>query len=205
MERVVAYLTGAVSASSRGPVTLAVVAVDDAESVASAVASLARSCAGEGTRVVVADLSGGAPLARLLGVEDRGVGVVSHDGMRIVVAVPDREEVAPLGPLRGGSSSAVWAQPDEAVVTAWASADLLLTLITLDPATGGDHLATWASDAIAVVTAGRSTAERVHGVGEMIRLAGTRLDSAVLIGADRDDESLGVMDSARQSSQVNPV
>jgi hypothetical protein len=72
----------------------------------------------------------------------------------------------------------------------------MLTLATLDPALGGDHLATWASEAVVVVTAGRSRAERVHSVGEMIRLAGTRLDSAILLGADRSDASLGVMDRA---------
>ena len=203
MKRVVAYLKGSVSATSRGPVSLAVVAVDDAQTVALAMASVARSCARDGRRVVVADLCSGAPLARLLGAEGHGVSVVSHDGVRILVAVPEREEVAPVGP-RGSSSPAVWGKPDEAVVTACASADLLLTLVTLDPATGGNHLATWAADAIVVVTAGRSSAERIQGVGEMIRLAGTRLDSAVLIGADRNDESLGV-DPALQSPVANPV
>ena len=72
------------------------------------------------------------------------------------------------------------------------SADLLLTLVTLDPALGGDHLATWATNAVVVVSAGQSSAERIHGVGEMIRLAGMRLDSVVLLGADKSDESLGL-------------
>ena len=73
------------------------------------------------------------------------------------------------------------------------SADLLLTLVTLDPALGGEHLATWATNAVVVVSAGQSSAERIHGVGEMIRLAGMRLDSVVLIGADKSDESLGLV------------
>ena len=75
---------------------------------------------------------------------------------------------------------------------ACASADVLLTLTTLDPALGGEHLNTWATDAVAMVTAGRSSSTRVHGVGEMIRLSGTRLVSAVLVGADTADDSLGV-------------
>ena len=95
--------------------------------------------------------------------------------------------VGPAGPyLRSRAQAA------EALVTACASADLLLTLATLDPALGGDHLGTWATSAVAVVTAGESSAERVHGVGEMVRLAGMRLDSVVLVGADEGDESLGV-------------
>jgi hypothetical protein len=89
---------------------------------------------------------------------------------------------------------AAQAQPEpgeEALAAAYASADLLLTLVTLDPSLGAEHLATWAADAVVVVTAGRSSWERLHGVGEMVRLAGTRLVSAVLIGADNTDESLG--------------
>ncbi len=196
MKRVTAYLQGAMPGSSRGPASLAIVAVDDPQAIASAVASLASSRAREGRQVVVADLSSGTPLARLLGAKGPGVHEVSYGGARITVAVPERDDVAPVGPVRDGSSPAVWAHPDEAVVTAYSSADLLLTLATLDPALGGDHLATWASEAVVVVTAGRSRAERVHSVGEMIRLAGTRLDSAVLLGADRSDASLGVMDRA---------
>jgi hypothetical protein len=41
---------------------------------------------------------------------------------------------------------------------------------------GADHLATWASNAVVVVSSGQSSAERIHSVGEMIRLAGMRLE-----------------------------
>jgi capsular polysaccharide biosynthesis protein len=197
MKRVTAYLQGAVSGSHHGPASLAVVAVDDPEAVAPAVAALARSRAKEGKQVVVADLSAGRPLARLLGVKGPGVHPVTLDGVPLQVAVPNGDDVAPVGPLRGDDVSAVLTQPDEAVVAACSSADLLLTLVTLDPAIGGEHLATWASEAIAVVTAGRSTAEKVHSAGELIRLAGTRFNSAILLGADRTDASLGLLDLPR--------
>ena len=45
---------------------------------------------------------------------------------------------------------------------------------------------------MAVVTAGLSSVERIRGVGEMVRLAGMRVDSVVLLGADKSDESLGM-------------
>ena len=80
------------------------------------------------------------------------------------------------------------------------SADLLLTLATLDPAIGADHLATWASNAVVVVSSGESSAERIHSVGEMIRLAGMRLESVVLLGADKSDKSLGL--TPRPDEQV---
>jgi hypothetical protein len=44
-----------------------------------------------------------------------------------------------------------------------------------------------------VVTAGRSSWDKIHGVAELIRLSGTRLVSAVLLRADKTDESVGVM------------
>jgi hypothetical protein len=44
---------------------------------------------------------------------------------------------------------------------------------------------------VAVVTAGESSVTRVQAVGEMIRFAGADLTSAVLLGADGKDESLG--------------
>jgi capsular polysaccharide biosynthesis protein len=191
MQRIVAYLRGAVPGSSPGPAALAVVPADDPQVAALCVASLAVSCAQQDRRVVVADLCGGAPAAMLLGAKDPGVHTVSLDGAHLAVAVPDPDEVAPAGPF---SHTSPQAQPALAsqVAAACASADVLLTLVTLDPSVGGDHLATWASDAVVVITAGRSSWEKVQAVGEMIRLAGTRLIFAVLVGADKTDESLGV-------------
>lgn len=205
MRRVVAYLRRAVPGSSRGPASLAVVAVDDAEVVARVVASLASSCAAEGKQVMVADLSSGAHLARLLKVGDPGIHKVSQNGANLLVVLPEAEDVAPTGPVPGGASPAVPAQADAALLTAASSSDLLLTLATLDPAFGGDCLGTWATSAVAVVTAGKSTAEKVHSVGEMLRFGGTRLDSVVLIGADKTDESLGVIDPAERSGLVNQI
>ena len=190
-ERVVAYLRDVVPTSSRGAVALAVVPVDDPRVAAMSLVSLAVYCAQEGKRVVMADLCGGAPAAVLLGAKGTGVRTVSVHGAHLVTAVPDPSEFAPVGPLRPTSPRAEPAMAGE-LAAACASADLLLTLITLDPSIGGDHLATWAADAVVVVTAGRSSWTKIHAVGEMIRLAGTRLVSAVLVGADKTDESLGV-------------
>jgi hypothetical protein len=202
MRLLVAHLQGAVPGSSRGPASLAVVALDDARVVARAVAFLARSCAGKGKQVVVAGLSSSVHLAHFLAVTDFGVHAVSQNGAQLVVALPDRAEVASVGLLHGGISPVAPAQATEAVVAACAAADLLLTLATLDPAFGGDHLATWATDVVAAVTAGRSSAERVRGVGEMIRLAGSRVDSVMLVSADKSDESLGATPTPDEPAPV---
>jgi hypothetical protein len=81
---------------------------------------------------------------------------------------------------------------------------MLLTLLTLDPSFGGEHLQTWAANAVVVVTAGRSSWTRINAVGELIRLSGTRLAFAVLIGADKTDESLGVV-SGQQVGRAGEV
>jgi hypothetical protein len=115
-----------------------------------------------------------------------GVRKVSVEGRELVLVVPEAGDDMPSGPL--GASRPV----HPALASAAKSADLLITLTALDPALGGEHLATWATDAVVMVTAGRSSWTKIHAAGEMIRLAGTRLVSAVLVGADKTDESLGV-------------
>jgi hypothetical protein len=119
--------------------------------------------------------------------------MMDFEGARFMMLVPDPDDVTAIGPLRSRATSAGYARVSEPLATASADADLVLTLITLDPAFGGDHLATWATDAVAVVTAGRSTGTTIHSIAEMIRLSGTRLDSVVLVGADKQDQSLGVV------------
>jgi capsular polysaccharide biosynthesis protein len=192
MKRVIAHLRSAVPRNTRGPAGLAIVAVENAPVVAQAVVALAVSYASQGNQVVAADLSRGADMAHLLRVKGAGVHATSHNGANFTVVVPDRDDVVNVGPLRTLSSADVPRQAGDALVASYARADVLLTLVTLDPALGGDHLVTWATNAVVVVTAGRSSAVRIHGVGEMIRVAGMRLVSVVLIGADKSDESLGL-------------
>jgi len=191
MERVVEYLRNAVPGRSKGTSGLAVIAVDDAPTVAQAVVALA--IAESKQRIVLADLSAGTLAARQLGVKDPGISTVTPAGVPIVVVVPAPGEIAPIGPLRAISASIGEAQVSEQLADAFSAADLVLSFVTLDPAVGGDYLATWAANAVAVVTAGQSTATRIRAVGEMVRLAGTHLDSVVVVDADRSDESLGAV------------
>ena len=200
LRRVVAHLHTAVPRRTQGAQGLAIVAVDNAPVVAQAVMELVTSYAGSGTQVVAADLSSGAHLAHLAGIKGPGTHTVSRNGVTFAMAVPERDDIAPAGPLPPFNSPPGRAQAPDPLVTSDVSADLLLTLATLDPAVGGDHLATWASNAVVVVSSGESSAERIHGVGEMIRLAGMRLDSVVLLGADKSDESLGL--TPRPEEQV---
>ena len=187
VQRLVAHLRSAVPARAGGAAALAVVAVDNAKEVAPSLVTLAVSYAQEGKQVVLADLADGAPAARLLGISKPGTGTARVRGVPLTVTVPGRDRAAPVGPLpQAGPATA-----SEVPADVYFSADLLLSLVTLDPALGADYLPTWATGAVAVVTAGRSSWARIHAVGEMIRLASTPLVSTVLVGADKNDESVG--------------
>lgn len=200
IQRIVGHLGSVVAAGAHDPAALAVIPVDESQTAALSLVSLAVSCAGEmGLAVIVSDLCGGAPAARLMGITKPGIQKVSVSDVGLVVAVPDRDDIVPIGPL--GNASPQPSSFTAATAEAFASADLLLTLAALDPSLGGEHLATWATTTVAFVTAGKSSATRIHTVGEMIRLAGMRLDSAVLIGADLTDESLGVANTSGSEYQ----
>jgi capsular polysaccharide biosynthesis protein len=189
---VVAQLRAAVPQNSPKPAALAVVPVDDPQGAAVCVASLATLCAQEGMHVVLADLTSGMTAGRLFGVKRPGVLMAGEPGSRLVVAIPDPANPAPVGP-RPGLGALAYDKPARELAEACAAADLLLVLAPLDPSLGGDHLATWASDAVAVVTAGRSSWTKIHAVAEMLRLAQIRVASAVLVGADSSDDSIGVL------------
>lgn len=178
------------------PAALAVVPVDDPRVAATSLIALADSLSATGARVVVADLCAGAPAARLVGVSTSGVHEARRDDTPLHVIVPDAAEVAPAGPFGTVSRTDRPAAADERA-TVCASADVVLTLLALDPASADDRLRTWAADAVVFVTAGRSSWTKVRAVGEMVRLAGARLVAAVLVGADRWDETLGSTVSPR--------
>ena len=202
IQRITTYLLRTLprQVSSADIASLAIVPVDNAEAAALALASLATECSGRGLRVVVADLCSGAPAAGLLGANGPGLHQTTASAGKMSVVIPEPDDVAPVGPvnheLLGGWQDRV----PEQLIAASGSADLVLTLASLDPAVGAEHLATWTRRAVVMLTAGCSGAERVHSVGEMIRLAGIEQVSAVLLDADATDQSLGVVPAHEEPS-----
>jgi len=53
------------------------------------------------------------------------------------------------------------------------------------------------------VTAGRSSAAKIRATGEMVRLAGLEIDTAVVLHADRTDEGVGVTDAEASTTTVD--
>ena len=202
-QRIAARLHAVLPEARRGAAALAVVCVDNASVVAQSLVSLAVSCAREGSRVLVADLAEGSPAARRLGARTPGLTAVSVGGTQLTVVIPDRQDVPPEGPV-GRVSPQATPSGSAALAAAYASADLLLTLTSLDPSLGAEHLTSWATDAVAVVTAGRSSATQLRTAGEALRLAELPRVSAILIGADKTDESIGVARTAARRRRPAP-
>lgn len=164
--------------------TLAVVAVDCADEGALLVAELAESYASEGRNVLVADLSRRGVLAARLGVTSAGTrpSGVAATADHVTVHLPDAA-TTPEGRLLRLNDDA----EDDDLLVAWAVADLVVSLVELRPEMGGDHLRSWSTRAVALVSAGRSTATRLRATTEMIRGAGVRIESALLLRSDRPE------------------
>jgi len=195
IRQIVAHLRRLVPLENSAPAALALVAIDAPDVAAVALASLALSYAREGKRVIVADLTPDAAAVRLLGRTDAGVHNVTVDGQQLVVARPDADDMAPLGPRPDpGSALHDGNRPNRPLDRVYAAAEVMLTLAILDPALGADHLATWTADSAVILTAAESTGTKIHTIGQMIRLAGVSLVSGILLGADKNDVSFGVPD-----------
>ncbi len=197
---IVRQLRHDVSMSETPKPALVVVSVENVETSALAVASLAMSFAEEGKRVLTADLSGTGKLAAALGVTEAGTheSRANEDDDSVLVHLPARN----AEPAEGRHLKPTGPGPDADLDAAWNEADLVLTLATVSPAIGADHLRTWASRAVAVVTAGQSTVTSVTATGELVRLAGVRLVSAIVVQADRTDESVGVAENDAAAETV---
>jgi capsular polysaccharide biosynthesis protein len=177
---------------------MTVVSVDDTKTCALVVASLAMALAEDGKHVLVADLTETGRLAGMLGVKTPGTheSRFSQPGQRIDVHRPDLAR----GPAQGcyltlSESSRPASSGDIALDSAWEVADVVLGLTTLTPELGADHLGTWASHATVVVTAGQSTTSKIQATGDMLRLAGLDIDTAVVLRPDRTDEGVGIAEA----------
>jgi hypothetical protein len=192
LQRVVTYLDRLIpERSSRRAPALVVIPLDAPQTGALALAAVAFARAQRDQRVVVADLLDGAPAARLLGVREPGTHGVDLAGQKLTVIVP--EGLGPAGPVgrpgtpeQHGQSAA---PPD--VAAAYSNADVMLTLAAADPALSADYLRSWGTGSVVLVTAGSNSAGKLHATAEMIRLAGLRILSGVVLGADKTDDSIG--------------
>lgn len=178
--RIVGQYLKSQMATSPGATQL-VVAVDDVASPAEALTSIATTLREPGKRVVLVDETRTSWIGRALRRNRPGLQQVTlDDGSPVTLLIPPKP----------------WeAEPDLAlrdVLEDVASPDVVLVLATVDPTIGAWRLRRWAADAIVTVTAGVSTLHRVAAVTELLDAAGITVSSAVMLGADRTDDSVGL-------------
>jgi capsular polysaccharide biosynthesis protein len=162
--------------------TLLVVALDDTEVPAAALAGLAASMSRSGHDVVMVDETTGRALGRgfgtaLLRNQRVRVGLAPEVTM-ILPPPPEEPDVDDLG--RSFDSEDL------------ASADVTLVLASVEPATGAWHLRNWSTATVVTVSAGGSTAQRINAVAELLDVAKVSVTSVVLLGADTHDDSVGL-------------
>ena len=184
--KVVAHLRRSLAHSGTSNGALVVVSVDSDAAAAVAVASAAVELVHEEKDVLLADISRRAPLAALFDVPR---------GRTSTLSFPDTSSKLTLRFPLSRPQGALEGPPSEGEGERRDYPDVVLVLATLDPAVGAPHLREWASTAVAVVTAFRSRVVTLVSTSQMLRAAGVELSSAVLVGADPRDESLGMAGS----------
>jgi hypothetical protein len=162
-----------------GRKSLLVVAMDDLTVPAAALAILGQRLADQGESVLVADLTDEGLLARTIGyLWSERPSRAGRPGGNLQVFTPSPDEMNEL------------VEPPWDVTADGANVVLVLTRV--EPARGAWHLH-WAKQAVVSVTAGCSSAQRVNSTAVLLRAAGISIRSGVLIGADPEDESIGLL------------
>jgi capsular polysaccharide biosynthesis protein len=176
------------------PFRLALATVDNIGATELVICSLAAQFTHQGLSVFLVDLSETGSLEAAL---TRALGQDHHQTDPAAAPVVFRPEGVPSlarGPVGSPPHVASDLPEDDPLRSAWDSADVVLTLGEIDPAVGVDHLRSWADQVVLLVTAGRSSAERLRTTAGLVRSSGLKLPFAVMVGADRTDESLGLPD-----------
>lgn len=180
--RIVDHLRGVLAADTTDTPGLVVISVNSDAAAALSLVTLAQRLGDEGRTVLVVDFSKRSYLAQLCELPAESMSRVQavSGGVWVACPLPDGRDAADNVGFGPG------------VAKRRAEADVVLAMASLDPVQGCDHLRGWPTTAVVVVAAGRSSATRLRSVGQLARAAGLQLNSAVVVGADRTDETVGL-------------
>jgi hypothetical protein len=156
---------------------LAVACVDNSDEVRFAVATAAADLVASGCTVGLIDLSERGSLVEIVPSVANTAGsltVLRPRGVPALAAGPD--DLTAVGRKDGSSLQ-------------FELNDVTLVFADLDASVGADHLAAWTQRVIVAVTTGRSSAEKVRTMGELVRMPGLDLRFAALLRTERTDDS----------------
>lgn len=182
LRTLVHYLQDQLAKAGPRPTQL-LVALDDDEVPAAAAAVMAAKLSSSGKKVVLVDATAQRVLGNALGTPQIGTQKVRVGG------APEVTLVIPPKPWETGEDGRWECSRGEL-----ANANAVLVVATVDPSHGAWHLRKWATDAVVTVTAGGSTAQRINAIAELLDAAQVSVTSAVLLGADANDDSIGFPD-----------
>jgi len=163
-----------------GAAALVVVAADRTDVPAAALAAVAAGLAAEGKSVVLVDMTNDQILAGKTVTAIKKEVLRAQEGTSADVSLAG--EVFFLGEAEGTT--------DPRTV----GADFVLVLATVDPGLGAWQLG-WAREAVITVSAGRSSAQHLSAIAELVRAAGVSIAAGVLLDADANDETVGLLKS----------
>ena len=175
-------LATAVPTESSSREGVAMLGVGDLPSAASVLLAAARQLQDSGDRVFLVDLTREGSLIR------------AGRGARADLPVHrPQERVGPTyGRLSVASSAEAGPAEGDPLHEEWVAANVVLVLGEIELGVGVGHLNTWADRAVLLVGAGKATAELLRSISRMLMRSGPTLEFAILVGADRTDQSLGL-------------
>jgi capsular polysaccharide biosynthesis protein len=190
---------------SHGPVTVGLAAVHNADVGALVVLALATRLQALGVSVFLVDLSESGAMATARSEDAHPTWAGGHDPVDApAVFRPSGIPGMSRGPGGATRGAVVDLREEEQLRAGWDKADLVLALVEIDPGLDVENLTSWVDSVVPLVTAGRSSAELLGTIGELVRAVGLELPFAMMVGADRTDESLGLPD-APETRQDRPV
>jgi hypothetical protein len=172
-------LGAAVSEDRADRTRLALIGIGDLRSAAQVLVHAAHKYHEQGERIVLVDLTNDGLLQR-------------HASDELPVLRPEARPGTTTGQLSVISTMDDAFPKGDPRAEQWRRAGLVLVLAEIELGVGVRHLATWADRAVLLVGAGKVTAEYLRSTARLFASAGPKLEFAMVVGADRTDESVGV-------------
>ena len=170
---------------------LTIVPVGCTDEAQLAVVTLGKVAHAAGLKPFLVDLTDAGTLSGAVARASRTSHDEEHQEAPAVFRPPGVPSLA-QGPVGVWLGAGAEVPPNHPQRSAWDERGIVVTLAEVDPAVGAEHLPAWSDQAVVMVRAGRASAERLRTIAELVRHAGVPVRDALLVHADRTDESLGV-------------